>query len=264
MADRVTVEINDHVAKVVLNRPEKHNAVDHAMFDALTETAESLAADGSLRAVVLCGRGDNFCAGIDVSVFQSGAFDPASMQPRDGTPANYYQSVAYLWRELPVPVIAALHGAAFGAGLQIALGADLRFAEVAAKLSVMEIKWGIIPDMGISTTLPALMPIDSALELAWTGRIVSGEEAAGLGLVTAAVDDPLASAMETAAKIASRSPDAIRASKTLFREAWADRDAALLRREAELQLRVMASPNHKEAIMANLQNRDPEFGDPVV
>ena len=264
MADRVTVEINDHVAQVILNRPDKHNAVDHAMFDALTETAESLAANGSLRAVVLRGNGENFCAGIDVSVFQRGAFDPASMQPRDGSPANYYQSVAYLWREVPVPVIAALHGASFGAGLQIALGADLRFAGVAAKLSVMEIKWGIIPDMGISTTLPALMPIDSALELAWTGRVVSGEEAAALGLVTAAVDDPLASAMEAAAQIATKSPDAVRATKTLFKEAWADRDAALLRREAELQMRVMATPNQKEAVMANLQKRDPDFGDPVV
>ncbi len=264
MADRVTVEINNHVAQVVLNRPDKHNAVDHAMFDALTETAESLGADGSLRAVVLCGKGENFCAGIDVSVFQGGAFDPASMRPRDGSPANYYQSVAYLWREMPVPVIAALHGASFGAGLQIALGADLRFASPAAKLSIMEIKWGIIPDMGISTTLPALMPIDAALELAWTGRVVSGEEAAALGLVTAAVGDPLASAMDAAAQIAAKSPDAIRATKTLFKEAWADRDTALLRREAELQMRVMASPNQKEAVMANLQKRDPDFGDPVV
>lgn len=263
MADRVAVEIEDHVARVVLNRPDKHNAVDRAMFDALIETAGALANDNSLRAVVLHGNGNNFCAGIDINVFQGGGdgIDPATMQPRAGSPANYYQSAAYLWRELPVPVIVALHGAVFGAGLQIALGADVRFADAAAKLSIMEIEWGIIPDMGITTTLPGLMPIDSALELAWTGRVVSGRDAASLGLVTAVADDPLASAMDLAQRIAARSPDAIRATKSLFKKAWGDRDAALLRREAELQLRVMASPNQKEVVSAKLQERAPDFAD---
>lgn len=263
MTDRISVEMSDGVAIVSLNRPEKHNAVDRGMFDAIIETGARLASDRSLRAVVLQGNGDNFCAGIDISVFQGGesSFDPASMQPLDPSLANYYQSAGWVWRELPVPVIAALRGAVFGAGLQIALGADLRIAGESAKLSVMEIKWGIIPDMGISVALPALMAYDKALELTWTGRIVGAEEAASLGLVTRMVDNPNETAVELARQIAGRSPDAIRAAKSLFKDAWADREAALLRREAELQLRVMAGANQKEAIMANLQKRDPDFGD---
>ena len=236
MTERVTVDLNERIARVTLNRPEKHNAVDRAMFDALIETGTALAADRSIRAIVLHGAGENFCAGIDVSVFQGGedGIDPSSMQPRDGSPANFFQSAAYVWREQRVPVIAALHGVVFGAGLQIALGADVRFAATKATLSVMEIKWGIIPDMGIATTLPGLMPLDKALELAWTGRTVSGLEAQELGLVTAARDEPLDAAMELARQIAAKSPDAIRAAKALFQEAWGNRDAALLRREAEI------------------------------
>lgn len=266
MSDRIIVEVRDRIARVALNRPDKHNAVDRRMFDALIETGSALADDRSLRAIVLHGTGDNFCAGIDVSVFQNGSegVDPSTMQPRDGSPANYYQSAAYVWRELPVPVIASLHGAVFGAGLQIALGADVRFVSADAKLSIMEIKWGIIPDMGITTTLPGLMAFDKAAEMAWSGRIVDGQEAAGLGLVTMVVDDPLASAMDLARRIAAKSPEAIRAIKTLFKEGWADREAALLRREAELQIKVMASPNQKEAVLANMEKRAPDFDDATI
>ena len=264
MTDRVIVGIDNHVATVTLNRADKHNAVDRAMFDALTAAGRSLAADKSVRAVVLRGDGDHFCAGIDVSVFQgAGGIDPAMMAAGDDTPANYFQSTAYVWRELPVPVIAALHGVVFGAGLQIALGADVRFASADAKLSIMEIKWGIIPDMSVSTTLPGLVPYDKAAMLAWTGRIVSGDEAAELGLVTGVADDPLAAATELAAAVAAKSPDAVRAIKSLFKESWADREAVLLRREAELQLAVMAAPNHKEAVVANVEKRAPDFGDPA-
>ena len=266
MTDRISVEMQGGVAIVSLNRPEKHNAVDRGMFDAIIEIGASLASDRSLRAVVLRGNGDNFCAGIDISAFQGGesSFDPSSMQPLANSLANYYQSAGWVWRDLPVPVIAALHGAVFGAGLQIALGADLRIAGDSARLSVMETKWGIIPDMGISVALPALMPYDKALELTWSGRIVTADEAASLGLVTRTDNRPVESAIELAHNFAARSPDAVRATKTLFKEAWADREAILLKREAELQLRVMAGDNQKEAIMANLQKREPDFGDAVV
>ena len=266
MTDRLSVERHDGVAIVSLNRPEKHNAVDRGMFDAIIDTGASLASDRSLRAVVLRGNGDNFCAGIDISAFQGGesSFDPASMQPLENSLANYYQSAGWVWRDLPVPVIAALHGAVFGAGLQIALGADLRIAGDSARLSVMETKWGIIPDMGISVALPALMPYDKALELTWSGRIVDADEAAALGLVTRIDDNPVESAIELAQNFAARSPDAVRATKALFKEAWADREALLLKREAELQLRVMAGDNQKEAILANLQKREPDFGDAIV
>ncbi len=267
MAERVLVNIENNVATVTLNRADKHNAVDVAMFEALIETGEALARDRSLRAVVLHGAGASFCAGIDVSVFTGkgiGASGTGNLAPRAKSPANFYQSAAYVWRELPVPVIAALHGVVFGAGAQIALGADIRYATADTQMSIMEIKWGIIPDMAISTTLPHLMPIDKAAELAWTGRVLDGSEADELGLVTDVKEDPLAAAQELARTIAGKSPDAVRAIKKLFQAAWKTEPAELLRLEAELQMKVMMSPNQMEAAKANAEKRAPDFGDAVI
>lgn len=264
MTDRIRIDRHDHIARVTLNRPEKHNAVDHEMFDAILDAGTSLARDRRLRAVVLHGEGENFCAGIDVSVFGAEAAAEGfaeRMRPREGSIANYYQGAALVWREMPVPVIAALHGVVFGAGLQIALGADLRLAEPSARLSVMEIKWGIIPDMGLTATLPGLTPIDRAAELAWTGRIVEAPEAADLGLVTRVEENALGAAMLLAEAIAARSPDAVRAIKTLLYDSWREPAASGLRREAELQMRVMSLPNQREAVAANLERRAPDFGD---
>jgi len=267
MTDRVVVTIDNHVATVTLNRPEKHNAVDVAMFEALIATGKSLANDRSLRAVVLCGAGDSFCAGIDVSIFAGkgiGASGAENMQPLGDSLANFYQSAAYVWRELPVPVIAAVRGVAFGAGLQIALGADIRYAHAESKWSVMEIKWGIIPDMAISTTLPNLMRVDKAAELAWSGKIISGAEAAELGLVTSVMGDPIDAAQAMARTIAGKSPDAIRAIKQLLYASWQTKPASTLRLEAELQIKAMQSPNQMEAASASNENRDPEFSDAVI
>ena len=213
---------------------------------------------------MLTGRGDNFCAGIDVSTFtgDGGGSEPSSFEAGGGSPANFYQSAAYVWREMPVPVIAALKGTVFGAGLQIALGADVRWCRPDAKLAIVEIKWGIVPDMGLTTTLPSLMSLDKALSLTWSGRVVSGSEAAEIGLVTAVDDDPDGAATRFATELSNRSPDAIRASKRLLQSAWADRDAGLLGREAHWQRKVLASPNQREAVMANVQKRDPDFTDP--
>ena len=261
MSERIEVTVADHVAEVVLSRPDKHNAVDRDMFEAFGTVGARLAGDASVRAVVLRGSGENFCAGIDVSTFTDNGIDPQLMQPCAGTPANFFQRAAYVWRELPVPVIAALHGVVFGAGLQIALGADVRIAAADARLSIMETKWGIIPDMASMTSLPALVSYDKAMELTWTGRIISGEEAAGIGLVTSLADDPVAQARALAAEISTKSPDAVRAAKKLYLDAYAERDAHLLRQEAELQMAVMAGPNQKEAVVANLQKRPPKFAD---
>ena len=262
MSESIVVDREGPVAQVQLNRPEKHNAVDRGMFEAFIDVGRSLATDRSLRAVVLTGAGDNFCAGIDVSVFaNSGEISPEKLAPRADSDANFFQSAAYVWREMPVPVIAALKGVVFGAGLQIALGADVRIAHADAKLSILEIKWGIVPDMGFTTVLPSLMPLDQALALTWTGRIVNGGEAASLGLVTSLANDPERSALEFAGSVAGRSPDAIRAAKQLMKDAWADRDAELLRMEAEWQLRVLSAPNQREAVKANLERREPTFVD---
>ena len=265
MSERVTIDIDNHVATVTLNRAEKKNAVDRAMFDAIHEAAERLGQDNKVRAVVLCGEGTDFCAGIDISTFAGdgiGASLGDLLAPQTESGANYFQKAATCWRDLPVPVIAALQGSVFGAGLQIAMGADLRYASADARLSIMEIKWGIIPDMALTATMPSILAEDKVRELSYTGRLVPAEEAASLGLVTAIVDEPLASATAVAHEIASKSPDAIRAIKRLTAAAWRGDAAVTLRLEAELQAAVMATDNQKEAAMANLQNRPPVFADP--
>ena len=178
------------VADVRLNRTDKYNALSPAMFQAIIETGESLAQRRDVRAVVLSGNGPGFCAGLDMGSFQgmsdAGGSGKASegLLARDERPENHAQRPAYVWKRMPVPVIAALHGVAFGGGAQIALGADIRFAAPDAKLSVMEIKWGLIPDMSLTQTLRTLVPLDVAKELTFTGRILSGTEAKQLGLVT--------------------------------------------------------------------------------
>jgi len=264
MTKRVTVSIVDHVARVTLNRPDKHNAVDLQMFLELADVGQQLAKDKSVRAVVLHGAGENFCAGIDIGIFQQE--DPVisaeAMAPCDGSPANLFQRAAYIWRELPVPVICAIQGVAYGAGLQIALGADLRFATPDARLSIMEIKWGLIPDMAISTTLRGLMPIDLAKSLAWSGKVIGGDEALRLGLLTELHDDPVHAAGETAHSIASKSPDAIRAAKQLINESWALPEAEALRLEARLQISILGRENQIEAVKANLEGRVPVFSNP--
>lgn len=263
--NRVLVEISGHVAMVRLNRPDKRNAIDLEMFGELIAAAEQLNSNRAVRAVVLCGEGTSFCAGIDVSVFQGdgiGAVAGDLMQAREKSPANFFQSAAYAWHELAVPVVAALHGTVFGAGLQIAMGADVRFAAPDVSMSIMEIKWGIIPDMGLSTLLRGMVRTDKIRELAYTGRIVNAEEASEMGLVTGICDDPLSRAHSLAEEIAAKSPEAIRAIKKLINESWQKEHAGALRQEAVLQGQLMGSANQLEAVQAKLQNRPPVFADP--
>lgn len=265
MTEPVTTSIDGNVATVTLNRPDKHNAVNVPMFAALAEVGTRLADDLSIRAVVLNGAGPSFCAGVDLSIFQQGetTIGGSKMAPGEATPANFFQHAAFVWRELPVPVICALHGTVFGAGLQIALGADLRFATADCRLSIMEINWGIIPDMAISVTLPRLLAADRIKELAWTGRIVSGEEASDIGLVTAVHDDPLQAARDLANLISSRSPDAIRAIKRLFDESAEIGTARALQMEAQLQVLLLGGHNQREAVAANVEKRPANFENPA-
>jgi enoyl-CoA hydratase/carnithine racemase len=263
MEDRVRVTIEEGVAHVRLNRPEKRNGLDLPLFEGLVAAGERLRDDRRVRAVVLSGEGKGFCAGLDFQAFLGAGDAMRKLLERTGaSPANVAQRVGWIWTEVPVPVIAAIHGVAFGGGLQIALGADLRYATPDAQLSVMEIKWGLVPDMSISKTLPRLVGLDVAKELTFTGRVVSGVEAQALGLVTKVADDPLAAAFETAHLIAAKSPHAIRAGKALLNEAptMPVRDAFEL--ETELQLALLGSPNQREAVMANFEGRAPVFQDP--
>ncbi|MGI9235570.1 MAG: crotonase/enoyl-CoA hydratase family protein [Woeseiaceae bacterium] len=263
MSDRVSISLDQHVADVMLNRPDKYNALDLKMFEALHKAARNLGDEPSLRAVVLHGAGENFCAGIDIGVFTDPdvKIDETLMAPMAGSDANLFQRAAYAWRELPVPVICALDGTCYGGGLQIALGADLRYATAATRFSIMETKWGLIPDMAISTTLRHIMRVDKVKELALSARIFDAAEALDLGLVTSIHDDPLEAARRFASDCASRSPEAIRSIKQLVNEAWNLPEAESLALEATLQGRIMGSSNQVEAVMANLQKRAPEFTD---
>lgn len=263
MTDPVLIDVNDHVAIVTLNRPHKANAVSLEMFDALYDVGRELAENRAVRAVVLGGAGDNFCAGIDVGIFQDPTFEfgEDSLAPLSRTPANRFQAAAYAWREMPVPVICAIQGVAYGAGAQIALGADLRIASPGATLSIMEIKWGLIPDLAITTTLRDLVSVDKIKELAWTGRVVDADEALDLGLITRIHENPDAAALALADEICKKSPDAIRAMKRLANEAWRLSDREALALEAKLQLGVLGRKNQREAVAANLQKRTPEFDD---
>jgi enoyl-CoA hydratase/carnithine racemase len=262
MDDRVRIDLSDGIAEVHLARPDKHNGLDRRMFEALVATGERLAGEPSLRAVVLAGEGPSFCAGLDFAAFMREGVDPATLLRRqEGSPANFAQRAAWVWRELPVPVIAALHGHVYGGGLQLALAADLRYTTADAKLSVREIEWGLVPDMSGTQTLRDLVRLDVAKELTFTGRVVSGEEAALLGLVTRVEADPLAAARRTAREIAARSPDAIRADKRLFNAAYAIGTEEGLRLEEEIQRQVIGKPNQLEAMMAGLQKRPPVFRD---
>ncbi len=261
--DRVRVEVSDHVATVTLARPEKHNALDQAMFAAIVEAAEEVAATAGVRAVVLHGEGPSFCSGIDVSsAFSGDAGLNGGLEGTLMTVPNRFQRTAYDWITLPVPVIAAVHGNCLGGGFQIALGADIRISTPDARLSVMEVKWGLIPDMSITRTLPRLVGIDVAKELTFTGRVFSGKEAADLGVVTRVADDPLAAACELAAEIATRSPDAVRGAKRLFNESWNRPAEETLALEAAIQLKLIGSPNQLAAITAGMTKQPASFVDP--
>jgi enoyl-CoA hydratase/carnithine racemase len=261
--DRLELSIEKHVAEVMLNRPEKLNALDLETFDALDAAARALEGEKSVRAVVLHGAGENFCAGIDLSVLQGGIGDigEALLAPVEGSPANRFQRAAYAWRELPVPVICVLQGVTFGGGFQIAMGADLRYAAPDTQLSIMESKWGLIPDMAISTTLRHILPPDRVKELAWTARVFDAEEGLQLGVLTSIEVDPLAAARRVAQACAERSPDAIRGIKCLVNEAWSRSEKDSLALEAQLQLRLLGSGNQAEAVRANLEKRKPDFAD---
>jgi enoyl-CoA hydratase/carnithine racemase len=262
LKDRVEVSINNHVAEVMLNRPDKFNALDLGMFRGLDEAARMLTAERSVRAVVLHGAGANFCAGIDISALQGATESVAALlSPTDNSPANLAQRAAYAWRELPVPVICATQGIIYGGGFQIAMGADLRYAAPNSQFSIMESKWGLIPDMAISTTLRNIVPADRVKELAWTGRVFDAAEALQLGIVTAVESDPLEAARERANTCAGKSPDAIRGIKRLVNEAWGEGDEISLALEAQVQTGLLGKANQVEAVRANLENRKPKFVD---
>lgn len=272
--ERVKVTVGaDGVAEVRLNRPDKMNALDAAMFKGIVAAGEQVQRDPRVRAVVLCGEGRAFCAGLDMGRFGNmaegksstgGDADPIDrLTARTHGIANAAQQVAMVWRDVPVPVIAAVHGVSFGGGFQLALGADLRFVTPDLKMSVMEIKWGLVPDMAGVVLMRELARNDVVRELTYSGRIFSGEEALQLGFATRVCADPYAEAMAFAREVAGKNPDAIRADKRLLNAAQSDDAAALLMAESVEQTKLIGSPNQVEAVKANLEKRAPKFKDPA-
>ena len=267
MSELVKISIDNHVADVRLNRPEKYNALSQEMFRAIGQAIMILSKNNTIRAVVLSGEGKGFCAGLDVTQFQQmdgGLSGESTITDRmEGNIVNSGQYLGYGWKQLAVPVIAAVHGVAFGGGCQIALGADIRLATPDSKFSIMEMKWGLIPDMSGSQTLRDLVRIDVAKKLTYTGKIVSGEEAAAIGLVTRVCKDPLAEALKLAGEIAGKNPHAVRSAKKLFNESWHGDEAKGLLMESQLEGKLISTPNQIEAVKANFENREPQFEDPV-
>jgi enoyl-CoA hydratase/carnithine racemase len=263
--DRVKVEIAEGVAEVTLNRPDKLNALDRAMVEAIIAAGESLSGAAGLRAVVLTGAGKGFCAGLDKETFAAiaarGASALGDVTKRTHGIANAFQQAVYVWRTLPVPVIAAIHGVALGGGFQIALGADIRYVAPDARLAILEIKWGLVPDMSGIALMRELARSDVIRELAMTGRIFSGAEAFAFGFATSLHADPLAAARSTASEIAARSPDAVRAIKRLLNAASDNDDAAILVAESQEQAALIGSPNQIEAVRAGMEGRPGRFAD---
>jgi len=266
MGDRMTIEVTERVADVRFNRADKMNALDMEQFGAIAQAIDELAARTDIRAVVLSGEGRAFCAGLDVAnvggLAQSITTGDDLTGPHHADGSNLFQYVAWGWRRLPVPVIAAVHGVAFGGGFQIMLGADMRYAAPDTRFSVMEIKWGLVPDMAGPQLMRHLARDDVIRELVYTGRIFAAEEAQAVGFVTALHGDPREAALLTAAEIASKSPDAIRAAKRLLNDAPLTSVTEEFAAEIGEQSRLIGSANQLEAVASQMQKRPADFKDP--
>lgn len=273
MSDRVSMKVLDGIADVRLNRPDKRNALDPAMFAALVDTGEALKSRDDVRVVVLSGEGASFCAGLDLSSMGALADDSAtqpadrsadgapSIMGTDGRITHLAQQSAWVWQEVPMPVIAALHGHALGGGIQIAMGADIRIAHPATKFSVRETFWGLIPDMTGTLTVTRHVRPDVAKELVFTARIFDGIEAHALGLVTSLSDDPFASAMSMARDICAVSPDAVRGAKELINSRVNEDAAEQFAAERTVIQSLIGQHNQVESVTAYFEKRDPRFVD---
>lgn len=259
MTERVQINIENHIAHVRLSRADKMNALDAAMFDGIIDAIEQLQDPGDARVVVLSGEGPSFCAGLDLSNFQGAADKPQILAPRTYGDANRFQQVGWGWRTVPVPVIAAAHGVVFGGGMQILAGADIRILHPESRCAVMEMRWGLVPDMAGYPLWRGNVRDDVLRQLVYTNAEFSGEQAQAWGFATEVSADPLARAMELAAVIADKNPDAIRAAKRLSNQMMDASDAELLLAESVEQDKIIYHPNQIEAVSAEFEKRRPQF-----
>lgn len=256
---RVNVDINNHIAVVKLSRPDKMNALDPQMFKDIIAASEQIKNDTSVRVVVLRGEGKAFCAGLDLESLMQGSELTEDIEKRTHGICNIAQQIVWGWWTAPVPVIAAVHGVAYGAGLQLMMGADIKYVATDAKLCIMEMKWGLVPDFTATQLMRFTVREDVLRELTYSNRVFSGTEAVALGFATHAMEDPLASAMELAKKIAGKSPSAIVTAKKLFNDTLQMNLEDGLLEESKAQAALFNSKNQREAVMASLQKRPPQF-----
>lgn len=258
------LQMIDGLAIVTLNRPSKKNALSKILFEELFDVGTQLQKKERLRAVILTGAGNNFCAGIDLNFLQTLLPRMEEVQdqmcnPPVGEDANWFQRPCYIWRLLQVPVIAAIDGICIGAGLQLALSADIRLASPTTRMSIMESKWGLIPDMGITQVLPQLMRADQAKELMMTGRMLDATASERVGLITRIVADPLSAAKDLAKEIMGLSPEAVNGSKVLIDKTWNLSPGLGLAVEAQMQSKIIGTPNQIESVIARLEKRSANF-----
>jgi len=261
MNDTISYQLENGIATVTLTRPEKMNALNQDLFEALIATGEAIKADNSVKVVILHGAGKAFCAGLDMELMMT--VGETNLDERTHGLSNIFQQVAWIWHEVPVPVIAAVHGTCFGGGLQIMTGADIRYIHPDTKLSIMEMKWGIVPDMAGTQLWSTYVREDIIRELTYTARVFTGLEAGEYGFATRVCEDPLAVAQATAKQIVNKSPHAIRAAKRLINNQRQPDFAAGLMAESVEQTALMKTPNQIEAVMANFEKRTPKFSDPT-
>ena len=268
--NRVTIDIVDGIADVRMNRADKRNALDNAMFTSLAAAGEYLKTNSEIRAVVLSGDGASFCAGLDFGSFQVMAQGPKSDGTvnagamTEGRITHLAQQVCWVWQEVPVPVVAALQGHALGGGMQLALGADIRVAHGETQFAMREVHWGLIPDMTGTLMLSRLVRDDVAKDLVFSARIISGVEAHALGVVTRLSDKPFETAMQIAREIADRSPDAVRGAKALINRLSNAGAAEHFAEERRIIYSLIGKPNQVEAVMSNFEKRPAKFRPPTV
>jgi enoyl-CoA hydratase/carnithine racemase len=257
---RILLEVQQQIATVTLNRADKRNALDMKMFEAIAEMIKRLKKDRNIRVVIVKAEGEDFCSGLDIkSAFKSKLNALKLLWKWLPGNANLAQKVAVGWKRIPVPVIMAIQGRCWGGGLQIALGGDYRIATADANFSIMEGKWGIIPDMGGSVSLRELMSVDDALKYAMTAEIISAEQAKSVGLISDIAEDPYQAALEYAKQLCDKSPDALAAVKKLYHRAWHSNDRKLLSAESRFQWRILLGKNQRIATKKELGDSEIKY-----
>ena len=260
MSNRVDIEYQGNIAHVILNRSDKRNAMDEQMFMALDQAIKQLKKDKQLRAVILSGKGVDFCSGLDVkSVEQDRLVMYRFLKKWLPWRANLVQRVVQGWRTLPVPVICAVHGRCYGGATQLALGCDFRIGSPDSEYSIMESRWGLIPDMAGSLTLRHIMNLDRAMQLTMTSELIAAPQALEFGLISEIADEPLAKAEQMAAAFSARSPDAIAAIKKLYYKVWSQNSGRLMARESLYQTLIITNKNCAIAKQRELGNTELEY-----